>query len=154
MASYQIIEHSVYINASATTVEQCFTDLQLMHRWLNPALRCEPIGMWTTDLGGKSRFVIRIPFIEPALYSRVVEREPGLIVWQFSGFFKGRDRWECRPNRQGGTQLVNRFEFQIPNPFVRFGFKTFAESLTRQDMRAQLHRLKGVAEEIYRRSGC
>ena len=153
MASYQIIEHSVYINASATTVEQCFTDLQLMHRWLNPALRCEPIGMWTTDLGGRSRFVIRVPLIEPALYSKVVEREPGLVVWQFSGFFKGRDRWECHPSNEGGTQLVNRFEFQIPNPLVRFGFETFAENLTRQDMKAQLKRLKRVAEEIYQLSG-
>jgi uncharacterized protein YndB with AHSA1/START domain len=149
MSDRQTIEHSIYIDASATAVEQCFTDLELMHRWLNPALRCEPVGEWSTDLGGKSRFVIQVPLLEPALKSTVVEREPGLVVWQFDGFFRGLDRWECRPTDRGGTELVNRFEFRIPNPIVRFGFRTFAEQLTRQDMKAQLGRLKRVAEEIY-----
>ncbi|XPM58424.2 MAG: SRPBCC family protein [Leptolyngbya sp. IPPAS B-1204] len=40
----QVFEQSIHIKASATAVEQCFTDLALMHRWLNPVLRCEPIG--------------------------------------------------------------------------------------------------------------
>ncbi|MEO1763789.1 MAG: SRPBCC family protein, partial [Cyanobacteria bacterium J06629_18] len=44
--------------------------------------------------------------------------------------------------------LVNRFEFQIPNPIVSWGFKTFAEKLTKQDMEAQLRRLKHVAESL------
>ncbi|MEM7769286.1 MAG: SRPBCC family protein [Cyanobacteria bacterium P01_A01_bin.37] len=149
MSSCHTIEHSVYINASATAVEMCFTDLELMHRWLNPALRCDPVGSWTTDLGGRSRFVIRLPLIEPALQNTVVEREPGLVVWQFKGFFCGYDRWECCPGDRGGTQLINRFEFQIPNPLIRFGFHTFAEQFARQDMKAQLSRLKRVAEEIY-----
>ncbi len=149
MSSQHVIEHSIVINASATAVEQCFTDLKLMHRWLNPALRCEPVGEWTTELGGRSRFVIRIPLIEPTLYSTVVAREPGLVVWQFTGFFKGRDRWECFPTDQGKTKLINRFEFQIPNPMIQVGFETFAESFTKSDMQAQLERLKRVAEEVY-----
>jgi len=153
MSSFEVIEHSVLINASATAVETCFTDLKLMHRWLNPALRCEPVGTWSTELGGRSRFVIRIPLLEPTLHSTVVEREPGLVVWQFKGFFQGRDRWECHPSSQGKTQLINRFEFQIPNPVIRFGFNTFAESFTKQDMKAQLKRLKRVAEEVYQLSG-
>jgi len=149
MSDRQIIEHSIYINASATVVEHCFTDLEAMHRWLNPALRCEPVGQWTTELGGKSRFTIQIPLVQPTLQSTVVQREPGLIVWQFDGFFRGRDRWECVPSDRGGTELLNRFEFRIPNPIIRFGFHTFAEQLTRQDMKAQLARLKRVAEELY-----
>ncbi len=149
MPSTQCFEHSIQIKASATAVEQCFTDLALMHRWLNPALRCEPIGDWSTELGGKSRFVIQIPLIAPTLTSVVVEREPGLVVWQFKGFFQGRDRWECQPDG-AGTRLLNRFEFDIPNPLVRFGFNTFAAGLTKSDMQAQLRRLKRVAEEVYR----
>lgn len=152
MAAYQVFEHTVHINASATTVERCFTDLTLMHRWLNPALRCEPVGEWSTDIGGRSRFVIQIPILKPTLYSTVVEREPGLVVWKFDGFFRGRDRWECQPE-QDGTRLLNRFEFQIPNPIVRIGFKTFAAQLTQKDMEAQLKRLKRVAEAEYRLSG-
>ncbi|MBF2003555.1 MAG: SRPBCC family protein [Synechococcales cyanobacterium C42_A2020_086] len=143
-----VFEQSIQINASATAVEQCFTDLELMHRWLNPALRCEPIGEWSTALGSKSRFVIQVPLLQPMLRSTVVEREPGLVVWQFEGFFKGRDRWECQPNEKG-TTLINRFEFDIPNPIVRYGFQTFAFDWTKQDMQTQLRRLKRVAEEVY-----
>jgi Polyketide cyclase / dehydrase and lipid transport len=147
--SSQAFEQSIQINASATAVEQCITDLQLMHRWLNPALRCQPIGDWSTELGSKSRFVIQVPIVQPTLRSTVIEREPGLVVWEFNGFFKGRDRWECQPNDKG-THLINRFEFQIPNPVVQYGFNKFAATWTKQDMQAQLRRLKRVAEEVYR----
>jgi len=149
--THQVFEQTIQINASATAVEQCFTDLELMHRWLNPALRCEPMGEWNTKLGAKSRFVMQVPLLQPSLTSTVVEREPGLVVWAFEGFFKGRDRWECQPNEQG-TTLVNRFEFEVPNPLVRYGFNTFAATWTRQDMQAQLRRLKRVAEEVYQTS--
>jgi hypothetical protein len=147
MAATQVFEQSIQINASATTVERCITDLTLMHRWLNPALRCYPVGDWNTDIGGKSRFVIEIPIVKPTLNSTVVEREAGLVVWEFKGFFQGRDRWECQPQKEG-TCLTNRFEFEIPNPIISWGFKTFAEQLTKQDMQSQLQRLKRVAEEI------
>ncbi|MEB3355935.1 MAG: SRPBCC family protein [Synechococcales bacterium] len=146
----QVFEQSIQIQASATAVETCLTDLALMHRWLNPALRCEPVGEWSTALGSRSRFRIQVPLLQPTLHSVVVEREPGLIVWQFEGFFAGRDRWECQPTPVG-TLLSNCFEFAIPNPLVRIGFETFAANWTKQDMQAQLRRLKRVAEEVYQR---
>jgi hypothetical protein len=146
MSPSQVFEQSIPINATATTVERCISDRALMHRWLNPVLRCEPVGAWSTDVGSKSRFVIQIPLLQPTLNSVVVERKPGLIVWGFEGFFQGRDRWECQPVERG-TLLVNRFEFEIPNPLVSWGFKTFAQSWTKEDMQAQLRRLKRVAEE-------
>lgn len=147
MEAPQVFEQSILIQASATEVERCFTDLSLMHRWLNPALRCEPIEVWSTDVGSESRFVIQIPVLQPALKSVVIEREPGLVVWQFEGFFKGRDRWECSPEAKG-TRLLNRFEFEIPNPIVRFGFNQFAAKWTQEDMETQLRRLKRVAESL------
>lgn len=147
MASYQVFEQSIQINVTATVVETCFTNLNLMHRWLNPALRCEPVGEWSTTLGSKSKFTLQIPLLKPTLENLVIEREPGLIVWEFQGFFHGRDRWECQPQKQG-TLLVNRFEFDIPNPLIRFGFNTFAASWTQADMQAQLRRLKQVAEQL------
>lgn len=146
---FHVLEQSIQIHASAIAVEKCITDRALMHRWLNPALRCDPVGEWSTDVGGKSRFVIQVPLLQPTQRSVVVEREPGLVVWEFNGFFKGRDRWECQPNPKG-TKLLNRFEFDIPNPLVRYGFNTLALRWTRQDMQAQLRRLKRVAEEVYR----
>ncbi|MDB9528188.1 SRPBCC family protein [Oscillatoria sp. CS-180] len=146
MSSPKVFEQSIQIRASATTVEKCIVDRTLMHRWLNPALKCEPVDdTWNTDLGGKSRFMVQIPVLTPALMSTVVERAPGLIVWEFKGFFSGRDRWECQPN-PSGTLLLNRFEFTIPNPLISFGFNTFAAAWTKQDMEAQLKRLKQVAE--------
>lgn len=148
MSSLQVFEQSILIYASATIVEQCITDLELMHRWLNPVLKCEPVRGWSTEVGGKSRFIIKIPPINPSLNSQVIEREPGLIVWGFEGFFKGCDRWECQPKAMG-TELINRFEFEIPNPLVSWGFNQFAAHWTKNDMKAQLRRLKRVAEEIY-----
>ncbi len=147
MPHKEVFEQSVDINATSAVVEQCITDRVLMHEWLNPALCCEPIGDWSTQVGNKSKFIIQIPVIKPTLISTVVEREPGLVVWGFDGFFKGRDRWECQPI-DNGTRLVNRFEFEIPNPIVSWGFKTFAEKFTKQDMQAQLRRLKHVAESV------
>lgn len=150
MSLPQSFEQSIQINASATAVERCITDLSLMHRWLNPALRCEPVGEWSTEVGSHSRFIIQIPFLQPTLNTVVAAREPGLVVWEFDGFFHGRDRWECHPNDRG-TYLLNRFEFEIPNSLIRFGFNTFAASWTQEDMQAQLKRLKRVAEELHQK---
>lgn len=149
MSSRQIFEQSIQINASATVVERCIVDRDLMHRWLNPVLRCEPIGEWSTKVGSRSRFIIQIPLIQPTLESVVIEREPGLIVWRFKGFFEGSDRWECQPSAKG-TLLLNRFEFEVPNPLVGWGFNNFAASWTKNDMKAQLRRLKQVAERLYK----
>ena len=142
-----IFEQSIQIKASATAVEKCFTELELMQRWLNPVLKCEPMGIWQTSVGSTSRFTIQIPILKPTLRNTVLVREPGLIVWGFDGFFKGRDRWECEPNERG-TRLINRFEFTIPNPIIAWGFDRFAATWTKTDMEAQLRRLKRVAEEV------
>lgn len=143
-----VFEQSIHIAASAVMVENCITDLALMHQWLNPGLRCVPVGPWSTELGSRSRFILKVPLVKPTLNNVVVEREPGLVVWEFRGFFNGRDRWECRPC-ENGTWLVNRFEYAIANPLVEFGFNTFAAAWTRRDMTAQLERIKYLAEHLY-----
>ena len=149
MPTPQCFEQSITIRTNSTTVERCFTDLVLMNSWLNPILRCEASEntAWSTKLGAKSHFVIQIPVFKPVLISTIVEREPGLVVWEFDGFFQGRDRWEVQPQDQGSL-LINRFEFTIPNPIVAFGFNTFAAKWTKADMAAQLQRLKQVAERL------
>ncbi|WP_245894104.1 SRPBCC family protein [Chamaesiphon polymorphus] len=136
------------MKASATVVDTCITDLELMQRWLNPLLKCEPMGVWGTSVGSKSRFTIQIPVIKPTLKNTVIAREPGLIIWGFDGFFKGKDRWECQPNDRG-TRLINSFEFNIPNQAIAWGFDRFAAKWTKMDMEAQLRRLKLVAEELH-----
>lgn len=151
MSNCQVLEQSIEIIASAKIVELCITDRDLMHRWLNPLLRCDPVGNWSTDLGSRSHFIIQIPILNPTLDSIVLERKPGLIVWGFNGFFQGCDRWECQPIEQG-TRLINRFEFEIPNPLIRFGFNQFAAPWTRADMKSQLQRLKLLAEAQFQSS--
>jgi carbon monoxide dehydrogenase subunit G len=143
-----IFEQSIQIKASATAVDKCITDLELMQRWLNPALKCEPIGEWGTSVGSRSKFTIQIPGIKPTLKNVVLTREPGLIIWGFDGFFKGKDRWECEPNERG-TRLINQFEFNIPNRLIAWGFNVFAAKLTKSDMESQLRRIKRVAEELH-----
>ncbi len=147
MSSRQVFEQSIEISASTTQVERCFTELDLMHQWLNPQLECQPVGLWSVERGSQSQFILKIPLIKPMLHSVVIERQPGLVVWQFDGFFQGQDRWECQPIGTG-TRLLNRFEFEIPHPLIAFGFNTFAAAWTQKDMQAQLHRLKQVAQRL------
>ena len=146
MSDHQVFEQSIQINAPVGVVDLCIVERDLMHQWLNPVLRCDPVGEWSTDIGSRTRFLIQIPLLEPTLESTVVERQAGLIVWEFEGFFQGRDRWECQPIPEG-TLLINRFEFKIPHPLIRWGFNTFAATWTKKDMEAQLRRLKMVAQK-------
>ncbi len=143
-----IFEQSVRIKASVNVVDRCITEQLLMAQWLNPFLRCEAIGPWSVAIGSRFRFLLKIPILSPALDCVVKERSnPGLVEWEFSGFFVGTDRWECFA-QEDGTLLVNRFCFEIPNALVQTGFNFFAANLTRQDMLAQLQRLKVVAEKF------
>ena len=151
----QTFTQSIDIAASPEQVERTFTELSLMQRWLNPMLVCTPVGQWSTDIGSQSRFVVKVPIASLVLENRVVDRGPGLVVWEFDGFFRGIDRWECHkidteintgPDTQ--TRLTNCFSFDIPNPLIRFGFNTFAKRLTARDMTGQLQRLKTVAEDL------
>jgi hypothetical protein len=147
MSQMLVLEQSIEIDAPIEVVDRTITDRALMHRWLNPVLRCEPMGEWSTELGAESRFIIQVPFLAPTLHSTVIERHLGLVVWEFTGFFVGCDRWECLP-LVNGTRLVNRFQFQIPNPLIAFGFQTFAAPWTKKDMQSQLVRLKTIAETL------
>ena len=144
MSSQQFAQ-SIEINARPQVVEHCISDRTLMHKWLNPLLKCEPVGDWNTEIGSCSRFIILIPIIKPTLEVVIKERKPGLIVWEFAGFFQGCDSWECQATPQG-TLLLNTFKFKIPNPMIRWGFNIFAAYFTKVDMQSQLQRLKRVAE--------
>lgn len=145
MENPTIFQHSVTIQADPAVVDRCFTDLDWMHCWLNPSLRCEPIDPWDIQRGSRCRFRLQIPLWQPSLHCTVVDRAPGLIVWAFEGFFHGQDRWQYDLTPQG-VVLQNRFEFDIPNPLVAWGFHHIAAPWTRRDMQAQLQRLKALAE--------
>lgn len=142
---------SVDIAAPPETVDRCIVSPETMPAWLNPLLKCESAGDWSVEVGSQFRFAIQVPLLNPTLDCTVRERHPGLVVWSFEGFFNGTDRWECLPQnihgKGSGTHLVNTFTFEIPNPFVEFGFNLVAAKLTQRDMQAQLQRLKAIAEQ-------
>ena len=115
------------------------------------ALVWVPGGGWQSREGSEFDIRLQVPLLKPTLRAVGVERQPGLVVWAFDGFFRGRDRWEAQPEVGGNTPcttLLNRFEFTIPNPLVSFGFQQFAAGWTKRDMQAQLQRLKQVAERL------
>ena len=143
----QTFEQSIWINAPLPFVDEVITDRAYMHQWLNPLLRCEPLGEWSDQVGSESLFVIQIPGLRPTLKSQVIERSLGLVVWGFDGFFQGQDRWSCS-EQDGGTLLLNQFTFIPASPLVEIGFRWFAASLTKRDMEQQLQRLKQVAESL------
>lgn len=139
-----IFEQSIQIPTSPEIVDRCVTEPDLMRRWLNPLLTCEPIGPWSVEEGSRFRFIVQIPWIKPVLDCVVSERDECLVVWSFTGFFEGSDRWQAIPDPEG-CLLVNRFAFEIPNPLIATGFNLTASALTQRDMRDQLQRLREVA---------
>lgn len=139
-----VFEQTIQIPTSPEIVDRCVTDPELMSRWLNPMLRCESIGPWSVGVGSRFRFIIQIPILHPTLDCVVSERQDNLVVWSFTGFFEGSDRWESAPDSQG-TLLLNRFSFRIPNPLLATGFNLTASALTQRDMQDQLRRLRDVA---------
>ncbi|MEL7511875.1 MAG: SRPBCC family protein, partial [Cyanobacteria bacterium J06554_3] len=64
-----VYQQSTFIRTASTTVERCFTDQALMHRWLNPALSCEPVGEWRTTLGSEFDFRLKVPLLAPSLHA-------------------------------------------------------------------------------------
>ncbi len=142
-----VFEQSIQIPAPLQLVDRCVTEPDLMQRWLNPLLKCESIGPWSVAAGSRFRFIIGIPWLKPTLDCVVSERRENLVVWCFTGFFEGSDRWECVPET-AGTLLINRFTFEIPNPLLAAGFNLTAAALTQRDMQDQLKRLRDVAVSL------
>ena len=60
-------------------------------------------------------------------------------------FFTEHDHWEHQ-TIINGTLLLNRFEFQIPNPLICWGFNIFVRGLIQTDIQAQLQRIKIIDE--------
>jgi len=140
-------EQTCLIAAPVAVVDRCLTQEALMKQWLNPLLACASVGAWDCEVGGRFRFYLRVPLIQPTLDCRVIERGLGLVVWAFDGFFTGTDRWQAVAVGEE-TRLLNRFEFAIPNPLVSWGFQGFA-AFTQQDMVQQLGRVRRIAEREY-----
>jgi hypothetical protein len=147
-----LCEKSIQINASATIVDHCLTELPLMQRWRNGLVTCEPVGEWSTNVGSRSFLRLDNSFWPLSLRNIVVLREPGLVAWEFRGWLRGLDRWECQPSA-GGTCLLNSWKWQATNGWIDWWWKSFGAQAIEEDIESQLMRIKYVAEELYYRSG-
>jgi Polyketide cyclase / dehydrase and lipid transport len=145
-------ENAIQINASATLVERCLTELALIQRWRNGLVIMMPIDDWSTVEGSRSRLLLQSSLLPVTLRNRVVHREPGLIVWEFTGWLRGKDCWECLPTDQG-TKLVNRWGWQVNNPWLNWWWRYVGSRALKDDIEAQLMRIKYVAEELHYLSG-
>jgi Polyketide cyclase / dehydrase and lipid transport len=148
----ELCKKSIQINASATVVDRCLTELLLLRRWRNGLVTCEPLGAWSPEVGSRSHLRLENSLWPLSLRNIVVRREPGLIVWEFRGWLRGLDRWECQP-WAGGTRLLNCWEWQATNGWIDWWWKSFGAKSIEEDIDAQLMRIKYVAEELYYRSG-
>jgi hypothetical protein len=145
-------EKSIQIKASATVVDRCLTELALIQRWRSGLVTCAARGEWSTSLGSPSRLRLENSLWPLTLGQIVVQREPGLIVWEFSGGLRGTDGWECQP-ATNGTRLVNCWEWRAANGWINWWWRSFGAQAIADDIDAQLMRIKYVAEELYYRSG-
>jgi Polyketide cyclase / dehydrase and lipid transport len=147
-----LCQKSIYIKASATVVDRCLTELELIHRWRNGLVTCEALGEWLLSPGSRSRLRLENSLWPIVLRNNLVRREPGLVRWEFQGLLRGFDQWECQP-AAAGTQLVNRWQWQAANGWLDWWWRNFGARAIEDDIEAQLMRIKYVAEEIYYRSG-
>jgi hypothetical protein len=144
---HRTYERSIQIEATATAVERCFTELDLVSQWLTPMFRCEAIGNWEAAVGNRCHLTIVSRFLRLGTIARVIVREPGSIVWQFEGALRGIDRWECEPNSEG-TRLIHSREMTFSNPIFAWLFDRLFLSSTEHQNKVQISRLKAVAEEV------
>ena len=74
---------SVDIAAPVDVVDRCIVSKDMMAMWLNPMLKCEAIGTWSTEIGSRFRFTLKIPFLSPPSRlcgPRAASRAGGVVV--------------------------------------------------------------------------
>jgi hypothetical protein len=143
-------ERSILIRASATVVDRCLTEWPLIRRWRNGLVTWEA-GDDPLVVGSRGRWHINHSLWPLRLGASLVQREPGLVVWQLSGGLQGLDRWECRP-QEAGTQLYHCWDWHTSGGVYRW-WPVVGRLALEDDSEAQLMRIKYVAEEIYCQSG-
>lgn len=142
-------EEFIVVAASPERVEQVMTNQALMRRWMSPTVRFEPLEMWSFERGARWR--LTLTGLGRVLESQYVvyDRQPGLILWAFDGFWEGFDawRWLTFPHDATKTLIQNRIEYNLRIPVLDLIWPTTIGPLMGWDAKVQMRRLKGVCEE-------
>lgn len=142
-------EEFVVVAAPLAQVERVMTEQPLMLRWMSPAVRFEPLEGWSFARGARWRLTLTgLGRVLEASYI-VYDRQPGLILWAFDGFWEGFDAWHWRPYQDNlkHTLIQNRIEYNLRIPIIDLLWPATVGPLMGWDARVQMRRLKRVCEE-------
>lgn len=124
------------------------TDRALMERWMSPAVVFSPLDGWRFDTGAPWRMQLRgLGSLLDAGYI-VADRQPGLILWAFDGFWEGFDAWHWRSLDDGRTLIQNRIEYNLRVPGLDLIWPLTIGPLMGRDADVQMQRLKRVCEQL------
>lgn len=144
-----LLEEFIVVSAPMERVDAVMTDRALMLRWMSPAVRFEPLERWSFEQGARWRLTLTgLGRVLEASY-RVYDRQPGLILWAFDGFWEGFDAWHWLPHEGSSTQTLiqNRVEYTLRIPIMDLLWPATVGPLMGWDAKVQMRRLKSVCEE-------
>jgi hypothetical protein len=141
-----LMEEFVVVAAPMRRVESVMTERTLMLQWMSGAVRFTPEHTWSFAEGARWRLTLAgLGRLLEARYT-VYERRPGLILWEFTGFWEGFDAWHWRPAEDGRTLIQNRIEYRLRLPIMDIVWPATVGPLMGWDARVQMQRLKQVCE--------
>lgn len=143
-------EEFVVVHAPMEVVESVMTDRELMLRWMSPTVRFEPLDGWRFDTGAPWRLTLTgLGNLLVADYV-VHERQPGLVLWAYTGFWQGFDAWHWMPAPEDPQQTIiqNRLEYELRVPGLNLIWPVTVGPLMGWDARVQMKRLREVCESV------
>ncbi|MCG8353128.1 MAG: SRPBCC family protein [Chloroflexales bacterium] len=148
--SMHLQEEFVIVNTPMQRVEAVMTERNLMELWMSPAVRFEPLDDWRFATGDRWRMTLT--GVGDLLHADYVvhDRQPGLVLWAFNGFWEGFDAWRWLPDSDAPaaqTIIQNRIEYEIRIPGLDLLWPVTVGPLMGWDARVQMQRLKRVCED-------
>ncbi|NJM08133.1 SRPBCC family protein [Candidatus Gracilibacteria bacterium] len=141
-------EEFIVVSATLVQVDAAMTERALMQRWMSPAVQFAPQhGNWSFAEG--TRWQLTLSGLGDLLRAEYVvqERQPGLILWAFDGFWQGFDAWHWFAASAPGQVIIqNRIEYDLRVPGLAAIWPLTVGPLMGWDARTQMQRLKEVCE--------
>lgn len=142
-----LLEEFVLVAAPTARVEAVMTERELMGRWMSRAVQFTPRDGWRFDKGAPWQLTLTGLGRMLEAHYIVHDRQPGLILWAFDGFWEGFDAWHWRPAGPTATLIQNRIEYALRLPVLDLIWPATVGPMMGWDARAQMERLKQVCEQ-------
>lgn len=141
-----VLEEFVVVSAPLERVEAVMTERVLMQRWMSGAVQFTPLDGWRFEQGAPWRLTLAGLGRSLEATYLVHERRPGLILWQFDGFWEGFDAWHWMAHGVGQTLIQNRIEYRLRVPVLELVWPATVGPLMGWDAKVQMQRLRQVCE--------